>query len=73
MANDRLYLRCACGEVYLLAKWWGWEFELWEGDRPLCSWLIEHQVCGSKDAAAHEMHIPWTLVNEDNAGVPHGK
>jgi hypothetical protein len=46
MANDRMYLRCPkCGEVFLLAKFWGgaqWEERPAEELEHLGPWLTRH-------------------------------
>lgn len=66
MANDRLYLRCECGEVFLLAKWWGWPFRVFYPDpKPLEDWLGEHQSCARPDQKKpSQMGVPWTIVGE---------
>jgi hypothetical protein len=48
MANNRIYLRCTCGEELLLAKYWpyhgGWTH--WTGPQDpedhLANWLLAH-------------------------------
>ena len=59
MANDRLYIRCRCGAVRLLAKYWGYEFGVWDIKAPddithsLEDFLAFHTAsCGDGDRIA---------------------
>jgi hypothetical protein len=48
MANDRLYIKCVCGDGICIAKWWGWDFQFIDYDgRPewWSKWLTQHEQC----------------------------
>jgi hypothetical protein len=48
MANDRLWLRCRCGAIKLLAKYWVSKCELWDPIN-IDAWLTEHALsCGAE-------------------------
>ena len=61
MANDRLYLRCPCGETHFLAKWWGSGFgRALEDLDHFSDWLDKHAWCDRPEGKeCNSGRAPW--------------
>jgi hypothetical protein len=75
MANDRLYLKCRCGETFMLAKFWGgadWAVPHWDIEVQFEEWLNRHaKECMRQWGNSLGREPGFELRTEATADEPH--